>query len=81
MKNGYNLEKQLVFECRAEQEHADNEVIENEKRIQILDIVVVIALFIVGCIAGKLVMTIVSDTWIAFDGPTIGVLAVGELIW
>lgn len=56
-------------------------MIDKERRIQMLDIVVVIALFIVGCIAGKLVMVHVSDTWMAFNGPTIGILAAGELIW
>ena len=54
---------------------------DKERRIQILDIAVVIVLFIVGCIVGKLVMVHVSDTWIAFNGPAIGILAVGELIW
>lgn len=54
---------------------------DKERRIQILDIVVVIVLFIVGCIAGKLVMTHISDTWVAFNGPAIGVIAIGELLW
>lgn len=56
-------------------------MIDEDKRIQVLDIVVVVVLFIVGCIAGKLVMTYVSYTWIAFNGPAIGLVAVGEQIW
>ena len=40
-----------------------------------------ILLFVIGCVAGKFMMIYASDTWIDFNGPAIGVLVVGELIW
>lgn len=49
--------------------------------MQALDITVTILLFVVGCIAGKIMMIYASDTWIAFNGPAIGILAIGELVW
>jgi len=54
-------------------------VIEHERKMQALDMTVIIVLFIIGCVAGKLMMIYASDTWIAFNGPALGVLAVGEL--
>ncbi len=59
----------------------DKTKMDKEKRLQVLDITVVIVLFIVACVAGKVVMIHVSDTWIGFNGPAIGILAVGELVW
>lgn len=56
-------------------------MIEHERKIQALDITVTTLLFVVGCIAGKIMMICASDTWIAFNGPAIGILAIGELIW
>ena len=53
---------------------------EKERKLQILDITVVVVLFIIACVAGKLVMN-EYDTWISFNGPALGILAVGELIW
>jgi hypothetical protein len=56
-------------------------VTEHERKMQALDITVTILLFIVGCIVGKLVMSHISNTWLDFNGPAIGILAIGELIW
>lgn len=53
---------------------------DNEKKLQILDLTITIIVFIIACIIGKLVMT-KCDTWIAFNGPALGILAVGELVW
>ncbi len=53
----------------------------NERRLQPLDLIVVIVLMTIGCFVGKYVMDNVSDTWIGFNGPALGILAVGELIW
>ena len=55
-------------------------MLDREKKLQVLDIGVVIVLFIIGCLIGKLVM-IRYDTWISFNGPALGVLAIGGLIW
>ena len=52
-----------------------------EKIIQILDFTVLIGLFVESCALGKLVMENVSDTWNAFNSPTLGVLAFGGFIW
>ena len=56
-------------------------MIEHERKIQALDITVTTLLFVVGCIAGKIMMIYASDRWIAFNGPAIGILAIGELVW
>ena len=56
-------------------------MIEHERKMQALDITVTILLFVVGCIAGKIMMIYASDTWIAFNGQAIGILAIGELVW
>ena len=50
-------------------------------KLQILDIVIVVALYFFGCLVGKLAMEHFGSSWIAFNGPAIGLLAVGELIW
>lgn len=55
-------------------------MLDTESKMQALDITITIVLFIIACIVGKLVME-KHDTWISFNGPAIGVLAVGELIW
>ena len=55
-------------------------MIERERKMQALDITVTILIFVVGCIVGKLVMER-YDTWFSFNGPAIGVLSIGELIW
>lgn len=52
-----------------------------ERKLQVLDITVVIVLFILACAVGKLVMTYVADTSIGFNGSALGIPAVGELIW
>ena len=56
-------------------------MLDKERKLQVLDISVVIVVFIVACIASKYITTHVSDTWLRFNGPAIGILAVGELIW
>lgn len=54
---------------------------ESENRIQVLSIIVLIALAIIGCMVGSFVMNNFSNTMLGFNGPAIGVLAIGELIW
>lgn len=56
-------------------------MIEHERKMQVMDITVIILLFVIGCIAGKIMMINTSDTWISFNGPAIGILVIGELIW
>lgn len=56
-------------------------VLDQERKMQILDISVTVVLFIVACILGKVSMNHFGDTWIAFNGPALGTLAVGELVW
>ena len=53
----------------------------NEKRMQVLDILVTVVLFVIACILGKQCMNNFGETWISFNVPTIGTVAVGELIW
>lgn len=52
-----------------------------EWKLQTIDILVTIVLFVIGCFAGKLVMKYYSDTWLGFNGPAIGVVVIGELVW
>lgn len=56
-------------------------MLDYDRKLQILDITITIVLFIIGCVAGKLMTIYASGTWIAFNGPAIGILVVGELIW
>lgn len=56
-------------------------MLDQEKKLQALDITVIMVLFVVGCMVGKLVMVNISDTWIGFNGPALGIIAIGELIW
>ena len=56
----------------------DINVLDKERKLQVLDIVVTIGLFTIGCIVGKLVM-MQYDTWLSFNGPAIGVFAIGEI--
>ncbi len=51
-----------------------------ERKLQILDIVVWMILIIIACIVGKLVMN-VHDTWLGFNGPVLGILGIGGLVW
>ena len=53
----------------------------SEREMQALDLIVVAVLFTAGCVAGKLVMENVTDTLIAFNGPALGILGIGELVW
>ena len=56
-------------------------MIEHERKMHALDITVTILLFVVGCIAGKIMMIYASDTWSAFNGSALGIFTTGELIW
>ena len=52
----------------------------NESKMQVIDTTIVVFLFVVGCILGKLCME-AYDTWLSFNLPSISVLFIGELIW
>lgn len=52
-----------------------------EKKIQIIDVSVTIFLVLAASILGKISMNHFGDTWIALNGPVLGTLAVGELLW
>lgn len=52
-----------------------------EKKLEILDFVVLFGLIIVSCLTGKLMMDRVDNSLLSFNVPAIGVLVVGELIW
>lgn len=52
-----------------------------ETKLQILDMVILMALVLVGCMAGKAMMIHSSDSILGFNIPAIGVLVAGELIW
>lgn len=55
---------------------------EHERKMQALDIITVVCvLYIIGYFIGKYVADNVANTWFAYNGPAIGVLAFGELIW
>lgn len=56
-------------------------MLDYERKLQIWDITITIVLLIIGCIAGKLMKVYVSDTWLSFNGPALGVLIIGELVW
>lgn len=53
----------------------------NEKRIQVLEIIITITLFSVACTLGKLCMNYFGNTWLSFNVPSIGTIVVGELVW
>lgn len=52
----------------------------HEKVNQVIEIAITMILFILGCVVGKIVMNI-YDTWISFNGPAIGIVLIGELLW
>ena len=56
-------------------------MLDHEKKLNILDISIVCILFTIGCFVGKMVMENVGGKWIAFNGPALGILILGELIW
>lgn len=56
-------------------------MLDYERKLQILDITIISVLFIIGCVAGKLMMVYASDTWLSFNGPALGVLIIGEVVW
>ncbi len=53
---------------------------DKERKLQILDIVVWMTLILIACIVGKLVMN-VHDTWLGLNGPVLGIMGIGGLIW
>ena len=55
-------------------------MLDHERKLNILDISIVCILFTIGCFVGKQVMN-TYNTWIAFNGPALGVLIIGELVW
>ena len=52
----------------------------SERLTQVLDILVTIIIFTIGCVVGKNLMD-TYNTWISFNGPAIGILLVGEALW
>ena len=54
---------------------------EKERRMQILDITITVLLFMLGCIAGKIVMTAVADIWLAFNALAVGIYITSEFVW
>lgn len=48
-------------------------MLDYERKLQIWDITITIVLFIIGCVAGKLMTIYASDTWFSFNGPAIGI--------
>lgn len=52
-----------------------------ENKIQLLDFIVLFTCIFFGCLAGRYVMNSISYSILGFNGPAIGVLAAGELIW
>ncbi len=55
-------------------------MVDKEKKLQILDIVVWMTLILIACIVGKLIMN-VHDTWLGFNGPVLGIMGIGGLVW
>ena len=43
-------------------------MLDYERKLQIWDITITIVLFIIGCVAGKLMTIYASDTWFSFNG-------------
>ena len=52
----------------------------SEKTIQVLDITATIVIFVLSCANGKVCLNH-YDTWLSFNGPALGIIAVGELVW
>lgn len=55
-------------------------MLDQERKFQALDISVTAVLFLVACILGKSSMNHFGDTWIAFNGPALGILALGGTV-
>lgn len=53
----------------------------NEKRMQVLDILITVVLFVIACILGKLCMDYHGERWLAFNIPAVGTTIIGELVW
>lgn len=56
-----------------------DKVMDNERKQTIANLVVIIALMALGSFIGKLVIDNVADTWIALNGPILGIFGIGEL--
>ena len=56
-------------------------MLNEERKIQILDLTVLMILFFLSGTAGKYVMTYTTDTILGFNGVAIGTMMVGELLW
>ena len=52
-----------------------------EKRMEVINLIVIIALFIIGCAIEKYVMNGNNNSWISFTGTAIGVFLIGEGLW
>lgn len=52
-----------------------------ETKLQILDMVILMALVLAGCMVGKAVMIRTSGSILGFSIPAISVLVAGEFIW
>lgn len=54
---------------------------DTENKIQLLDFIVLFICVFTGCLAGRYVMNHISNSILGFNGPAIGVLVIGELVW
>lgn len=54
---------------------------ETENKIQLFDFIVLFICVFAGCLAGRYVMDHILNSILGFNGPAIGVLVIGELIW
>lgn len=52
-----------------------------EKKVEVLNLIVIIALFIIECVVGKYVMNGISNSWISITATAVGVFLVGEELW
>lgn len=56
-------------------------MLEHERKLQALDITVIVVLFFIGCVIGKFCTNKYGGTWLSFNGPALGTLVIGGLIW
>lgn len=56
-------------------------MIDVEKKIQLLDFIVLFICVFAGCLAGRYVMRHISNSILGFNVPAIGVLIIGEYVW
>ena len=55
-------------------------MLKHERKLQVLDLIVIIALIFFGCVLGKLGAERYGSV-ISLNGSMIGVLLIGEFIW